>query len=198
MKDVKRCYICKQYLTKDNFYTDNSKPDFCCSSCKECQRKENQTERRKLIKKTSANKHREEHNISQVNKYKTSMTSFLDRKFSVSLLAALRRNRTGYEWELVVPYTLDELKSYVESMFTPEMNWSNRGTIWELTHIIPLRKFKFSTFQDRDFQIYWSLYNLKPMLYKESRLRYDEDKFPQSVYDNIAQKAILKAKNYII
>lgn len=36
--------------------------------------------------------------------------------------------------------TIQEYKEYLEPMFTPEMNWDNYGTYWEIDHIYPLAK----------------------------------------------------------
>ncbi len=36
--------------------------------------------------------------------------------------------------------TIQEYKEYLEPMFTPEMNWDNYGSYWEIDHIYPLAK----------------------------------------------------------
>ena len=36
--------------------------------------------------------------------------------------------------------TIQEYKAYLEPMFTPEMNWENYGSYWEIDHIYPLAK----------------------------------------------------------
>jgi len=36
--------------------------------------------------------------------------------------------------------TIPEYKTYLESKFTPEMNWDNYGKYWEIDHIYPLSK----------------------------------------------------------
>jgi 5-methylcytosine-specific restriction endonuclease McrA len=36
--------------------------------------------------------------------------------------------------------TIQEYKEYIEPMFTPEMNWNNYGSYWEIDHIHPLSK----------------------------------------------------------
>ena len=36
--------------------------------------------------------------------------------------------------------TIQEYKTYLEPMFTPEMNWDNYGSYWEIDHIYPLSK----------------------------------------------------------
>ncbi len=36
--------------------------------------------------------------------------------------------------------TIQEYKTYLEPMFSPEMNWDNYGSYWEIDHIYPLSK----------------------------------------------------------
>jgi 5-methylcytosine-specific restriction endonuclease McrA len=36
--------------------------------------------------------------------------------------------------------SIDYYKQHIEQQFTPEMNWENWGTYWEIDHIIPLSK----------------------------------------------------------
>jgi acyl-CoA hydrolase len=31
--------------------------------------------------------------------------------------------------------TADKFRQYLESMFSPEMNWQNHGEVWEIDHI---------------------------------------------------------------
>ena len=68
-------------------------------------------------------------------------------------------------------YTVEELQHHFEYQFTPEMNWDNYGTYWELDHIIPQNLFNLSDIHSRDFQVCWSLANLRPLTVKENRLR---------------------------
>lgn len=59
-------------------------------------------------------------------------------------------------------YTLDELINHLEKQFTPLMTWDNYGE-WHVDHIIPMTKFKFSSTEDREFKLCWSLENLRPL-----------------------------------
>ena len=46
--------------------------------------------------------------------------------------------------------SVDQYKIHLESQFTPEMNWENWGSYWEIDHIVPLSKggtFHFSNTQ---------------------------------------------------
>lgn len=37
--------------------------------------------------------------------------------------------------------SIEDYKLYLESLFLPEMNWSNYGKVWEIDHIIPCSSF---------------------------------------------------------
>ena len=43
------------------------------------------------------------------------------------------------------------------------MNWNNYGEYWEIDHIIPQNLFNMTTAESKDFQICWSLMNLRPL-----------------------------------
>jgi len=81
-----------------------------------------------------------------------------------------------------LPYTIEELKQHIESQFEPWMNWSNWGKYevekwndndistwkWNLDHIIPKSKFKYTSIEDEDFKKCWALSNLRPLSAKEN------------------------------
>ena len=71
----------------------------------------------------------------------------------------------------IVWYSLEDLRKHLEKQFTSEMNWSNYGSYWELDYIIPQNLFNFSSSEDPDFQICWSLLNLRPLTKRENRNR---------------------------
>lgn len=68
-------------------------------------------------------------------------------------------------------YTVEQLRQHLESQFTPEMNWSNYGTYWELDHITPRFKFYYESYDDKQFKQCWALSNLRPLTIKENRER---------------------------
>lgn len=87
----------------------------------------------------------------------------LNSCFSSNIYNAIKSNKTGQHWEDLVPYTLQELKEHLESQFDENMSWNNYGSYWEIDHIIPVNTFNFTTYTDREFQICWSLNNLRPL-----------------------------------
>lgn len=81
-----------------------------------------------------------------------------------------------------LPYTLQELKEYLEQQFEPWMNWNNRGAyvadkwndndkltwVWQLDHIIPQSDLPYSSMEDENFKKCWDLRNLRPLNAKKN------------------------------
>lgn len=63
-------------------------------------------------------------------------------------------------------YTIDELRSHLESMFKPGMTWDNYGRTadsWQIDHILPVSKFPASSPEHPNFKKVWALSNLQPL-----------------------------------
>jgi 5-methylcytosine-specific restriction endonuclease McrA len=71
-------------------------------------------------------------------------------------------------WELIVGYTLSELKSYLEKKFKLGMTWDNYGSLWHIDHIIPRSSFSYDSLQSDSFKKCWSLSNLQPLWKQEN------------------------------
>jgi hypothetical protein len=83
-----------------------------------------------------------------------------------------------------LPYTPQQLKSHLESLFESWMNWQNRGLYktdewddnninswkWQLDHIIPHSEFKYTSMEDEEFKKCWALSNLRPYSAKQNLL----------------------------
>lgn len=83
-----------------------------------------------------------------------------------------------------IPYSIDELKIHLESLFEPWMNWNNQGKYnhkswndndqttwrWQLDHIIPQSDLPYSSMQDDNFKQCWALANLRPLSAKQNIL----------------------------
>jgi len=69
-----------------------------------------------------------------------------------------------------LPYTIDDLKQYLENQFDNEMSWDNYGVYWHIDHIIPHSTFKYDSMEDIEFKRCWSLNNLRPLEAKQNRL----------------------------
>jgi len=88
-------------------------------------------------------------------------------RISSSIRSSLKRNGTnkkGHSWEQLVGFTLEELVEHLESQFTGLMTWENMGRGgWHIDHIIPVSYFNFTSYDDEEFKICWSLNNLQPL-----------------------------------
>jgi hypothetical protein len=63
--------------------------------------------------------------------------------------------------------SIEEFKKYIEQQFSPEMNWENYGTYWEIDHIKPIDSFNFLIEQE----VYecWNYNNLQPLTINENK-----------------------------
>lgn len=59
-------------------------------------------------------------------------------------------------------YSIDDLKSHLESKFLTGMSWDNYGE-WHIDHIVPDSWFNYVSDCDEEFKQCWSLDNLQPL-----------------------------------
>ena len=89
----------------------------------------------------------------------------LRERVSVSIWSALRRNKGGKDGQSVLqylPYTIEELKEHLESMWLPGMTWDNYSQ-WHIDHIIPQSKLLYDSMVHPNFLKCWALENLQPL-----------------------------------
>jgi hypothetical protein len=104
---------------------------------------------------------------------------------------ALKGAKANRHWEDLVPYNLEQLKQYLEIQFDENMNWDNYGTYWEVDHIIPQNLFDVTIAESKDFQICWSLMNLRPLEKSANRSRpRDGRDIPQEIKDRILGQSL--------
>jgi hypothetical protein len=95
-----------------------------------------------------------------------------------------------------LPYTIEELKTHLESKFEDWMNWENWGKYdvktwndldpttwtWQIDHKIPHADFHYTSMEDESFKECWALDNLRPYSAKQnildgtSRIRHKKNK----------------------
>ena len=85
----------------------------------------------------------------------------IDRNIKQSLNRAIKNN-SGFRWDKILGYSLEEIKEQLEKNFYDEMNWENYGEYWGITFFIPRRLYKFTTLRSEEFKKCWALKNLKP------------------------------------
>jgi|WetSurMetagenome_2_1015567.scaffolds.fasta_scaffold562404_1 hypothetical protein len=83
-----------------------------------------------------------------------------------------------------LPYSIQELKTHIESQFESWMTWDNYGKYfidtwndndqstwtWQIDHIIPHSTFEYTSMEDNTFLKCWSLDNLRPLSAKQNLL----------------------------
>jgi len=97
----------------------------------------------------------------------------LKHNVSCSIRGAIRAkggSKVGHRTFDHLPYTIQELKSHLEGLFEPWMNWDNYGgrsnderRTWHIDHVVPHCEFDYKSMDDGVLLECWSLDNLKPM-----------------------------------
>jgi len=120
-------------------------------------------------------------------KRETDFTYVLKNNISRNISISLRKNnrsKQGKSTFAYLPYTIEELKTHIESQFEPWMIWGNRGKYnkktwddndpstwkWQLDHIIPHSTFYYTSMEDDEFKKCWALENLRPYSAKQNIL----------------------------
>lgn len=86
---------------------------------------------------------------------------------------SIKHGKNGCHWELLVGYTIDQLKTHLQKKFKPGMSWDNYGQ-WHVDHIIPVSVYNFETPDDIDFKKCWALKNLQPLWAKENIIKHNK------------------------
>ena len=86
-------------------------------------------------------------------------------KFNSTFLQGLKSKKISHSgiW-YYLPYTNLEAKKFFEARFSPEMNWDNHGTCWQIDHIKPQAYLSYCSPEEKNFAECWALENLVPTL----------------------------------
>ncbi len=181
----KVCCTCRLLKSSDKFWKSIDNIDGLRSSCIECERGFAATPERQSKKCKSRrlwNANNAERVKRTANKYRK-IKRKTDPKFRLRLNVSNviretirnrplfnsqldRLNKYIFDW---LPYTSDELRLHIESLWEPWMNWDNYGKFdkirdtWQIDHIIPQSKLLFESFSDENFHKLWALENLRPL-----------------------------------
>ena len=99
-----------------------------------------------------------------LNTKKGKLNSSMRKRIAFSLR---NHSKARQHWELLVGYTVDQLREHLEKQFKDGMTWGNIGK-WHIDHKIPLSVFNFNAPEDIDFKKAWALKNLQPLWAKEN------------------------------
>lgn len=157
-KGYKTCEWCdlQKPLSEFRFRLINNKYPTYLTQCKECEGEEAKDYKKEHIEQIRKRRNRLN------RKYRQDLMVKLHEAIGGGMRASLGKVKDFRSWTTLVNFTIDELKSHLESNFQPGMTWENRGKFWHIDHILPKRLFKFNTPEDKEFKICWSLNNLYP------------------------------------
>lgn len=177
-KPLQKCSCCGKWKMLDinNFALQKGNINGFKGVCRVCVKKQialrqskmspEEKERQRLYKLQYMENYRKEHR-EEINakkrKENLSQMQVLSHTFSSALYRALRGYKSERHWEEFTSYSIKELKVHLESQFDENMTWENMGEYWEIDHIIPQNLFQFTTENDIQFKICWSLANLRPL-----------------------------------
>ena len=163
----KKCSKCEEAKSLSMFYKDKKNRDGHQSHCKQCKIEwlaqyyktpEGKKKHRKH-QKTWETKNRDKVNAKQLRNYYRNRISW---NISRLIRASLGRDKNGAHWELVVDFTLEELRNHLKSQFQDGMSWDNYGE-WHIDHIRPISSFQIADIHCQGFRDCWSLSNLQPL-----------------------------------
>lgn len=119
-------------------------------------------------------------------KRKTDPAWRLRRDINRAIHYCLQENGSTKEGSFLkhLPYTMQELKDYIEKQFEPWMNWGNQGYYlptewddansstwrWQLDHVIPQSRLQYRSMKEENFLKCWALENLRPYSAKKNCL----------------------------
>ena len=83
-------------------------------------------------------------NLTQNKRYNQDINYKL-RKLTTARVYLILNGKSKSKRTLeILGCTADKFRQYLESMFSPEMNWQNHGEVWEIDHILPCASFDFT------------------------------------------------------
>lgn len=98
----------------------------------------------------------------------------LDKSISIAVTRVLKGEYSYFDrmYSGILGYDSNTLKKHFESLFTPDMNWGNYCSYWEVDHIIPRLHFLPDIIGDsKQLKICWSLRNIRPLEVSKNRQR---------------------------
>lgn len=164
----KICSTCNISKSTKEFYL-NSLKNATRAECKDCasiKRKQHYINNKdRIIKQTTK---------YQNNRIKTDPRFKIEKNMRCRLYHALKKKnikKNNKTFELV-GCTKNELISYLEKQFTPEMNWDNYGPYFHIDHIIPCSAWDLTN--DLELKACFHYTNLQPLVGPENQSKGDK------------------------
>lgn len=200
----KTCTYCLELKSKDEFYNKNSRCKNCVKAISKLYRSKNKDKlkisrsryveknREKLLsywknyRKENHERRKELRKVYEKKKLKNNISFRLRKSVRNSIYCAILRSGSKKNGSILenLPYTIDELKKHLESLFESWMTWDNWGVYnpatwdendqstwtWQIDHIILQSDLKYDSFDHPNFKKCWSLDNLRPYSSKKNIL----------------------------
>lgn len=171
---LKVCTDCKLPKDKTEYHKNSNKYDGITNVCRLCNNIRNKVYRDRNVEKEKLrrrgkylkNKDREIQlgNVYKKNRRKVDSAYRLLQNLRVRHYQAVKAsslNKTFRTTDLL-GCTSIELKKYIESKFTNDMNWENMGTFWHIDHVYPLSKINWDNIEEVKKVCHYT--NLSPMI----------------------------------
>lgn len=166
-------FVAKRHLQFGEWYTENK-------DNRKAYQKEYQEQNRDAINAKRRLKNKERLQNDPKYKLRLYVSNAINRH-----LLKMGSGKGGLSCLDSLPYSMEELKSHIESQFEPWMNWNNRGKYnsktwddndattwtWQLDHTVPHSTFQYKSMNDIEFFQCWSLSNLQPISAKSNILK---------------------------
>lgn len=172
---MKKCCTCKKEKELPDFGKNKSMKDGLNPACKDCNRayhkKYSKTpEQRKKNRERQKewwNSNRERGNKRQ-KKYRKNNDLFkisnaLRSRVKYALIGCVKSEKTFG----LLGCSPKEWKKHLEDQFSPEMNWNNYGTYWEVDHIVPVGMFDLTDLNQQKKAFHYT--NTQPLEWKKNR-----------------------------
>lgn len=193
----KICTTCRKEKSSKDFSSDLSKKDGLYTKCKLCCiiKSKNyyinnpgyKSDKDSIYYRKNKRSILDQHNTYESKKRRSDPNFRLKKDVSRAIrIHLIKQNllKNGNSVLKFLPYSIQELKEHLESLFEPWMNWENQGVYkrnnwddndsstwkWNIDHIIPHSKFHYSSMKDDEFKNCWALNNLRPYPAKQNLL----------------------------
>lgn len=160
-----RCIVCKLWKNYDQFALERARPNGYAPRCLIC----NRQHRSKYYTKQKSTAYA--HKRRRLNLSVRILDSLRSRVY-----VALRKLKKSRATLALVGCTVDQLKLYLQSKWSPGMSWANYGrTGWHMDHIIPCCAFDLTDPKQQVKCFHYT--NLQPLwaadnLHKSSKVDY--------------------------
>lgn len=176
----KTCTKCAQLKTcsSENFAKSKTGKFGYASACKTCQRSAYKSsavaepERFRRYARESYRRRADQIQTRAKERKRNNVSAALRARVSSYVRQNVGKTNLGTTWTKLLPYSSDQLKAHLQSLFCEGMSWElfMAGEI-EIDHVIPVSYFNPSCPKSENFRMCWSLRNLQPLWRSDNRAK---------------------------